>query len=100
MKSSNLKHIESREGVFGGKPCVAGTRMRVRDISVQHEVRGMPPDNIVAQHPELSLTEKISCPLHSWDRGNVVLFIAGPFRIELGTSPARPSASAAYLALP
>jgi len=43
MEPTIQKHIESREGVCGGKPCIAGTRIRVWDIYVHHEIRGMSP---------------------------------------------------------
>ncbi len=49
------KHIEQTEGVCGGKPRLAGTRIRVQDIAVWHERQGMSPDDIVAGYPQLSL---------------------------------------------
>ena len=49
------KHIESKPGKCGRKPCIAGTRIRVWDIYVCHEVRGMTPDEIVAAYPAITL---------------------------------------------
>lgn len=49
------KHIESKPGVCGGKPCIAGTRIRVWDIHVWHDLRGQSPEEIVAAFPQLSL---------------------------------------------
>jgi uncharacterized protein (DUF433 family) len=48
-------HIESRSEVCGGKPCIAGTRIRVQDVYVWHELRGQSPEEIVADFPHLSL---------------------------------------------
>jgi uncharacterized protein (DUF433 family) len=57
MPSSVTNHIESREGVCGGKPCVGGTRIRVWDIHVWHDLRGQSPEEIVALYPQLSLAD-------------------------------------------
>jgi uncharacterized protein (DUF433 family) len=32
-----INYIESKPGVCGGKPCIAGTHIRVREIYVWHE---------------------------------------------------------------
>ena len=47
--------IEITPGVCGGKPRIAGTRIRVQDIVVWHEINGEGPDSIVAAHPHLTL---------------------------------------------
>jgi uncharacterized protein (DUF433 family) len=52
-----INHIESREGVCGGKPCVAGTRIRVWDIHVWHDLRGQSPEEIVSLFPQLSVAD-------------------------------------------
>lgn len=52
-----INHIESREGVCGGKPSVAGTRIRVWDIHVWHDLRGQSPEEIVALYPQLSVAD-------------------------------------------
>ena len=49
------KHIEQTEGICGGKPRIAGHRIRVQDIAVWHERQGMSPDDIVAEYPQLTL---------------------------------------------
>ncbi len=51
------QHIESRPGVCGGKPCVAGTRIRVQDIYVWHEVQARTPEEIVHDFPQLTLAD-------------------------------------------
>ena len=55
MPTALATHIESRPEKCGGKPCIAGTRIRVQDIYVWHELRGQSPDEIVANFPQLSL---------------------------------------------
>lgn len=50
-------HIESAPGRCGGKPCIAGTRIRVWDVHVWHDLRGMSPTEIVVQFPQLSLSD-------------------------------------------
>ena len=72
MEPTAQKHIESREGVCGGKPCVAGTRIRVWDVYVHHEVRGMTPDEIVAQYPELSLAGVHAAMAYYWDNREAI----------------------------
>lgn len=51
------KHIEITPGVCGGKPCIAGHRIRVQDIAVWHEFQGLSPDEIVTQFPQITLAD-------------------------------------------
>jgi uncharacterized protein (DUF433 family) len=48
-------HIESTPGVCGGRPRIAGTRIRVSQVASEHEHLGMTPDEIVEAHPHLTL---------------------------------------------
>lgn len=50
------EHIEITPGVCGGKPRVAGTRIRVQDIVVWTE-QGQSPEEIVTGYPHLSLAD-------------------------------------------
>jgi uncharacterized protein (DUF433 family) len=52
-----IQHIESIPGKCGGKPCIAGTRIRVWDIHVWHNLRGQSPGQIVADFPQLTLAD-------------------------------------------
>jgi uncharacterized protein (DUF433 family) len=45
--------IEMRDGVRGGKPCFAGTRVAVYDV-LEYLAGGMTADEIVADFPELT----------------------------------------------
>jgi uncharacterized protein (DUF433 family) len=49
------KHIEQTEGVCGGKPRIAGTRIRVQDIVLLTE-QGNSADEIVSGYPHLTLS--------------------------------------------
>lgn len=51
------EHIESTPGVCGGKPRIAGHRIRVEDIAVWHEQQRLSPDEIVAQFPQITLAD-------------------------------------------
>lgn len=61
-------HIESRPDKCGGKPCIRGTRIRVQDIYVWHDLRGFSPDQIVDEFPELSLADVHAALTYFWDR--------------------------------
>lgn len=50
-------HISVNPKVCGGKPCIAGTRIRVWDVHVWHDVQGQSPEEIVASFPQLSLAD-------------------------------------------
>lgn len=49
-------HIASNPEVCGGKPCIRGTRIRVWDIHVLHNLRGNSPAEILTAYPQLSLS--------------------------------------------
>jgi len=44
------QRIESRPGVLGGKPCVAGRRIAVEHIAVWHERLGLNADEIAKEY--------------------------------------------------
>ena len=47
-------YIEITPGTCGGKPRIAGTRIRVQDIVIMTE-QGKSPDEIIAGYPHLTL---------------------------------------------
>jgi uncharacterized protein (DUF433 family) len=67
MEPTFIKHIESKPGVCGGKPCIAGTRIRVQDIYVWHELQGKTPDEIISDFPQLSLADVYAALAYYWD---------------------------------
>ena len=52
-----VNHIECKPGVCGGKPCVSGTRIRVWDVHVWHDLQGRTPAESVADFPQLSVAD-------------------------------------------
>ncbi len=51
------EHIEITPGVCGGKPRIAGHRIKVQDIAIWHERMGMSPDEIVSNYPSITLSD-------------------------------------------
>ena len=56
-QTAEKQHIAKKPGVCGGKPCIAGTRIRVWDVHFWHDLRGMTPEEIVAEFPQLSVAD-------------------------------------------
>jgi uncharacterized protein (DUF433 family) len=62
MKLDLNRHIESRQGVRGGKPCLAGSRITVADVAMMHlrmaksldEIAGTYDLSLAAVHAALS----------------------------------------------
>ncbi len=51
------QHIEITSGICGGKPRIAGHRIKVQDIVIWHERMGMSPDEIIYHHPTITLAD-------------------------------------------
>ena len=67
MSEIKTEHIVSRPEVCGGKPCIAGTRIRVQDIYVWHELQGQSADEIVSNFPHLTLADVHAALTYYWD---------------------------------
>ena len=71
MISTNQTHhtakIESHANVCGGRPCVSGTRIRVLDIYVWHELSGQTADEIVSRFPQLTMSDVYAALTYYWD---------------------------------
>ena len=50
-------HIEITPGVCGGKPRIAGHRIRVQDIVIMHDRMGKGPYEIVNDYPSITLAD-------------------------------------------
>lgn len=72
MEPVATNHIEKKPGVCGGKACVAGTRIRVQDIYVWHELRGQGPDEIVTNFPQLTLADVHAALAYYWDHSQEI----------------------------
>ena len=51
------EYIAVKSGFCGGKPHISGHRIKVQHIAVWHERQGRNPDEIVAEHPGLTLAD-------------------------------------------
>ncbi len=51
------EHIEITPGVCGGKPRIAGHRIRVEDVVIWHERMGMCPEEIIFHYPSITLAD-------------------------------------------
>jgi uncharacterized protein (DUF433 family) len=51
------EHIEITPDTCGGKPRIAGHRIKVQDIVIWHEKMGMSPDEIVSNYPNINLSD-------------------------------------------
>ncbi len=60
-------HIETDAGKCGGKPVIAGTRIRVWDVYVHHERLGKSPDEIVRAYPHITLADVHAALAYYWD---------------------------------
>ncbi len=58
---------------MGGKPCIAGHRIRVMDIYIWHELDGQSADEIVADFPQLSHADVYSALAYFWENREAVL---------------------------
>lgn len=67
MEPALTKHFESRPDRCGGKPCVAGTRIRVWDVYVWHELQGKSAEEIVTDFPQLTLADVHTGLAYYWD---------------------------------
>lgn len=62
------EHIEITPGVCGGKPRIAGHRIRVQDIVIWHEMMGLSPDEIIYHHPTITLADIYAALAYYYDR--------------------------------
>ena len=72
MESAVRSHIESKPSVCGGRPCIAGTRIRVQDIYDWHEREGFSPDEIVSKFPQLTLADVYAALSYYWDHKGAI----------------------------
>jgi uncharacterized protein (DUF433 family) len=97
-------HIEITPDICGGKPRIAGHRIRVQDIAVWHDVQGQSADEIVSRFPQLTLADVHAALAYYFDHRDEIVrqmredseFVEalksqlgpGPLARKLGTSPA------------
>lgn len=66
--STIAEHIEVDPDICGGKPHIAGHRIKVQDIAIWHEKMGMSPDEIVSQYPSITLADVYAALAYYHDR--------------------------------
>ncbi len=67
------QHIELiPSAIHGEKACIAGTRIRVQDIYVLHELEKLSPHDIVARYPQLSLSDVHAAMVYYWDNQQLI----------------------------
>jgi uncharacterized protein (DUF433 family) len=67
MNVTMTPHIQSQPEVCGGKPCITGTRIRVQDVYVWHELDGLSADEIVSRYPQVTLADVYAALSYYWD---------------------------------
>lgn len=66
------QHIIVLRGHCGGKPHVAGHRIKVQHIAVWHERMGMSPEEIGAAHPGLTLADVYAALSYYYDHRELI----------------------------
>ena len=67
MRALVKEHVKITPGTSGGKPRIAGHRIRVMDIVLWHNKCGWSPDEIVSQFPQLTLADVYAALTYYWD---------------------------------
>ena len=75
MQPAYLAHIVSKPDVCGGKPCVRGTRMRVRDV-LEYLAAGDSIDDLVAAFPYVSREQVLACLAFAADHSDYPVLAA------------------------
>lgn len=70
--ASSVEHIVATPGVCGGKPRIAGHRIRVQDIALWHERVGYSVAEIVAHYPQLTPAEVHAALAYYYDHRDVI----------------------------
>lgn len=67
MENVLAQHIEMTPGVLGGKPRIAGHRIRVMDIVFWHEKRALSADEILELYPTITLADVYAALAYYFD---------------------------------
>jgi uncharacterized protein (DUF433 family) len=80
--SADSDLIGVRDGHCGGKPHILGHRIKVKHVAVWHERMGLSLEEIVRQHPTISLDQAAAALAHYRDhRGEIEAEIAEEGRL-------------------
>lgn len=72
MNQTIVERIVSKPSVCGGSPCIAGTRIRVQDVYVWHELQGLSADEIVSRFPQLTMADVYAALSYYWDHRDAI----------------------------
>ena len=67
LSSPVHSRLECQPDLCGGQPCIAGTRIRVQDVFVWHELQGQTADQIVSRFPQLTMADVYAALAYYWD---------------------------------
>lgn len=62
-----IEHVEVRDSASGPRAYIVGTRIRVEDVYVAHELRGWSPDRMVEAWPHVTLSQIHAALAHFYD---------------------------------
>jgi uncharacterized protein (DUF433 family) len=65
--TSITQHIEITPGVCGGKPRIAGHRIKVQDIVVWYEMMGLSADEIIYHYPSITMADVYAALSYYYD---------------------------------
>lgn len=71
-KTVEQVHIVKDEGICGGQPRIAGTRIKVQHIVLEYERLGWTPDQICDAHPGLTLADVYAAITYYYDHKNEI----------------------------
>jgi uncharacterized protein (DUF433 family) len=57
VPAADRVRIVSTPGICGGRPRIDGHRITVEDVAIWHERMGLSPDEIVSDHPSITLSD-------------------------------------------
>ncbi len=66
------EHIVLTPGVCGGKARIAGHRITVQNVAIWHERGGLTPDEIISQHPGITLADVHAALAYYWDHAEEI----------------------------
>jgi len=72
MSITRTERIATNPQICGGKPCIAGTRIRVQDVFVWHELQALSADEIVSLFPQLSMADVYAALTYYWDHRELI----------------------------
>ncbi|PZN93206.1 MAG: hypothetical protein DCF31_13420 [Alphaproteobacteria bacterium] len=75
MQPAYLAHIVSSPDVCGGKPCIRGTRLRVRDV-LEYMAGGDSVDDLLQAFPYIQRADVMACLAFAADHSDYPVLAA------------------------